>query len=168
GARARVTLATKIVPPFTPADIATAVTASQRRLHDVLDVLFVHRWDAQLEDPATLEALADLVRQGRVRALAASNFSAGQLTATVERQMQRGLAPFRLLQNIHNFAVRSIDAPMRAACARAGVAIVTYSPLGAGFLTGKHEERVQPGSRFDLMPAHQPIYFNDLARARLA
>ena len=45
---------------------------------------------------------------------------------------------------------------------------MTYSPLGAGFLTGKHQHGVQPGSRFDLVPGHQDVYFHDEAYRRLA
>ncbi|MEQ1853064.1 MAG: aldo/keto reductase, partial [Chthoniobacteraceae bacterium] len=48
------------------------------------------------------------------------------------------------------------------------IAIVTYSPLGAGFLTGKHQRGVAPGSRFDLVPGHQDVYFHESAYRRLA
>jgi aryl-alcohol dehydrogenase-like predicted oxidoreductase len=57
---------------------------------------------------------------------------------------------------------------MREICAQNEIAIVTYSPLGAGFLTGKHEAGVQPGSRFDIIPGHQDVYFNEQSRGRLA
>src|SRR5204862_2036273 len=46
--------------------------------------------------------------------------------------------------------------------------IVTYSPLGAGFLTSKHQRGVEPGSRFALIPGHQRIYFHEAAWRRLA
>jgi aryl-alcohol dehydrogenase-like predicted oxidoreductase len=47
------------------------------------------------------------------------------------------------------------------------VAIVTYSPLGAGYLTGKHRGGVQPGSRFDVAPGHRDVYFNPTCERRL-
>jgi aryl-alcohol dehydrogenase-like predicted oxidoreductase len=79
-----------------------------------------------------------------------------------------GVTQFKTLQNIHNVAVRSIDDPTRALCSRSAVAIVTYSPLGAGFLTGKHARGVEAGSRFDIIPGHQNVYFNETAQRRLA
>ena len=45
--------------------------------------------------------------------------------------------------------------------------MITYSPLGAGFLTGKHLQGVAPGRRFEVIPGHQSVYFNELAQQRL-
>ena len=73
-----------------------------------------------------------------------------------------------MLQNNHNLAVREVDAPLRELCAAQGVAIVTYSPLGGGFLTGKHRGGVEPGSRFAVVPGMQPVYFHAVAEQRLA
>jgi len=169
GQRERVTLATKVLPPYDSATIDAAVETSLRRLGvATIDVLFLHRWDATAEHELTLRAFDRLVCSGRVQRLGASNFTADQLGRTLALQTQLGLARFRALQNNHNFAVRDIDDALRAICAREKIAIITYSPLGAGFLTGKHQECVQPGSRFDLIPGHQGVYFHDLARQRLA
>ena len=161
-------VATKIYPPYTPEAMSAAVTASAARLGvDVIDVLYLHKWDAAAETPATLAALDQLVRTGRVRALGASNFTTAQLRTALALQTRLGLSPFRILQNNNNLAVREVDGPMRELCAAHGVAIVTYSPLGGGFLTGKHRGGVQPGSRFDVAPGHQPIYFTPVCEARL-
>lgn len=169
GTRASVVLATKILPPYQPAAIEAAVAASLARLGvEFVDVLFVHRWDQSIIQPATLRVLDRLVRDGRVRALGASNFSGKQLVDALAMQTAHGLTKFSVLQNIHNVAVRGFDAPTIALCAREAVAMIGYSPLGAGFLTGKHEQGVQPGTRFDLIPGHQNVYFNESARARLA
>ena len=169
GTRRRVTLATKILPPFSPASVDTAVSTSLQRLNvATIDQLFLHRWDPTAAEEATLRALDGWVSSGRVRTVGASNFSAPQLAATLALQTNFGVARFQVLQNIHNFAVRGIDEATRSLCTRHQIDIVTYSPLGAGFLTGKHEGGVQPGSRFDLIPGHQNVYFNDLARQRLA
>jgi 1-deoxyxylulose-5-phosphate synthase len=169
GARGKVVLATKILPPYSAAAIETSVSASLRRLGlPSVDVLFLHRWDESVVQPEVLQALHDLVADGRVGLLGASNFSAGQLERALDVQAERRLTPFRSLQTIHNFAVRSVDASTRDVCSHAQIAIVGYSPLGAGFLTGKHETGIQPGSRFDIIPGHQNVYFNDLAHDRLA
>jgi 1-deoxyxylulose-5-phosphate synthase len=166
--RGALTVATKIRPPYTPREIEDAVAASAGRLGvDTIDLLYLHKWDPAVETPATLSTLDDLVRTGRVRALGASNFDAAQLGAAHTLQTARGLSPFRFVQNNHNLAVRDVDEAMLALCRAHEIAIVTYSPLGAGFLTGKHRTGVQPGSRFAIVPGHQDIYFQPLAEKRL-
>jgi len=166
--RGRLTIATKMYPPYTPENITAAAAASATRLGlEMIDLFYLHKWDATVDTPGALAALDQLVRAGRVRALGASNFTAAQLAPLLERQKAEGLTPFRALQNNHNLAVREVDAQLRDLCVRHGLAIVTYSPLGAGFLTGKHRAGVQPGSRFALSPGHQEIYFNPEAQRRL-
>lgn len=163
------TVATKIYPPFTPEAIDAAVAASAARLGvATIDLLYLHKWDAAAETPATLRALDGLVRSGRVRALGVSNFTAAQLQTVLALQQQSGLAPFRALQNVNNLAVSEVGPEVRDLCTAREVAIITYSPLGAGFLTGKHRNGVQPGSRFDVAPGHQAIYFKPGPEGRLA
>ena len=82
GVRTRIRLATKILPPYEPSGIATAVDVSLRRLGvDYVDLLFLHRWETSVVDPSVLRAMDGVVRSGRVRALGASNFTAAQLAA---------------------------------------------------------------------------------------
>lgn len=166
---AALVVATKLLPPYTPENITASVAGSLARLGRAsLDLLFLHRWDASAETPAALTALDSLVRMGKVRALGGSNFSAEQLARVLQTQRDLGLTPLRVLQNNHNLAIRGVDTALQQLCATAGVAIMTFSPLGAGFLTGKHRAGVQPGSRFELIPGHQPLYFQDAAFRRLA
>ena len=162
-------VATKIYPPFTPEAIDIAVAASARRLGvEIIDLLYLHKWDPGAETPAALKGLDGLLKAGRVRSLGVSNFNAAQLRKVLDLQTALGLAPFRVLQNASNLALREVDAPLSDLCAAHGVAIVTYSPLGAGFLTGKHRGGVEPGSRFDVAPGHQDLYFNPVCERRLA
>lgn len=158
--RGRLTVATKIYPPFTLKAIDQAVAASAARLGvETIDLLYLHKWDAEAESPATLRALDQLVRAGRVRALGVSNFTAEQLKTVLALQGRLGLAAFRAVQNVNNLAVSEVDPVLQQLCAAHEVAIITYSPLGAGYLTGKHRGGVQPGSRFDVAPGHQAVYF---------
>ena len=162
------TLATKISPPYLPARIAEAVDGCLRRLRvPAIDLLFLHRWDATAESPATLAALDTLVRAGKVRMMGACNYSREELGTGLALQAQHGLESFRVAQNNHHLAVSDISPEFRKFCVESGIAIVTYSPLGAGFLTGKHRHGVQPGSRFDRVPGHQSIYFREAAIRRL-
>lgn len=114
-----------------------------------------------------LTTLDHLVRDGRVGTLGFSNVTAAQLEAVLERQHTQGLAPFRIVQNNHNLAVREANEALRDTCRRHGIAIVTYSPLAAGFLTGKHRHGAAPDTRFTIVPGHQKIYFHPEAFRRL-
>jgi aryl-alcohol dehydrogenase-like predicted oxidoreductase len=157
-----ITIATKILPPYSAETITSAIRASMERLAPApVDLLFLHRWDETATRPETLRALDALVQSGQVGAIGISNVTTAQLTPLLETQRSLGLARFAAVQNNNNFAVRDVDEPMRQACQEHGVAIVTYSPLGAGFLTGKYRATVPTGTRFDVIPGHQRVYFHD-------
>ena len=148
---ADITVATKILPPYDRMDI----TDSLRRLGvDHIDLLYLQQWhDTALKAADALEKLP-------VRRFGASNVTLDQL---------RDLGPrFSVIQNNHNLAVSDVSDALRDYCAAHEIAIVTYSPLGAGFLTGKHQNGVQAGSRFEIIPGHQQVYFHDSAYQRLA
>ena len=146
-----ITVATKILPPYDRIDI----TPSLRRLGvDQIDLLYLHQWhDKALRAGDALEKLP-------VKRFGASNVTLDQLRALGPR--------FRVIQNNHNLAVSDVTDALRDYCAANATAIVTYSPLGAGFLTGKHQNGVQAGSRFEIVPGHQNVYFHDAAYQRLA
>lgn len=163
-----IVISTKILPPFTPENLALSVGDSLRRLgSEGIDVLFLHRWDASLESVETLKALDGLLCSGKVRALGASNFTLEQLRDVISIQKNNGLAAFSYVQNNHNLAVSDIGAVFKQFCQLNNIEIITYSPLGAGFLTGKHQDGIYPGSRFDLITGHQNVYFNKKAQQRL-
>jgi aryl-alcohol dehydrogenase-like predicted oxidoreductase len=149
-----------MLPPYEPARIEEGVRSSLERLGvAAIDLLYLHRWDAMAESHAALAALHGLVRAGKVRMLGASNFTVSQLAAAVALQVQHGFEPFRVIQNNHNLAVGDVTPQLREFCAAREIAIVTYSPLGAGFLTGKHRRGISPGSRFALVPGASGYLF---------
>jgi 1-deoxyxylulose-5-phosphate synthase len=162
-------LASKLYPPYTPNSIIEGATACCDRLGvATIDLLYLHAWAESAHAPGVLIALDDLVRSGRVRAIGASNFTATQLATVIDQQAARNLARMRYLQNNNNLAVRDVHVNLRALCQDQGVNLITYSPLGAGFLTGKHLPGLQPGTRFAIAPGHQAIYFQPVAERRLA
>ena len=161
-------ISSKILPPYEPHRIAASVRESLQRLQvPAIDLLYLHRWDATAEEPPALAALEELVRSGSVRALGVSNYNQQQLATAVAFQRRHGWTPFTVLQNNHNLAVSDVSPSYREFCATNGIAIVTYSPLGAGFLTGKHRRGVEAGSRFDIVPGHQDVYFHESSWQRL-
>jgi 1-deoxyxylulose-5-phosphate synthase len=159
---------TKMWFPYTPALVEEAVPQSLERLGvDAIDIFYFHKWDEGVADPAVLAALQRFIEDGKIRALGASNFSAEQLERILKLQDQHGFARIQVLQNNNNFAIRHIDERLRQVCAREHIDIITFSPLGAGFLTGKHRKGVEPGSRFELVKNNPKIYFTDEAWRRL-
>ena len=164
-----VTVATKILPPYDPIHIAEAFGDSLIRLEgDAIDLLYLQRWDESAETLEGLAALDGLVQSGFVRAIGVSNYSFAQLEKALKLQEQYGLTKFSALQNNQNVAVSDVTPDLLRLCAVHNVAVVTYSPLAAGFLSGKHQQGVEPGPRFDVVPGHQDIHVRDEAYRRLA
>lgn len=168
GAAGHIIVASKILPPFDAGTVVAVVEQSLARLRmERIDVLFVHSWHPSIEDDSVLRALNDLVVAGKVRALGVSNFNAAQLGALLRRQVDGGLVPVSFIQNNQNYAVSHVDEALRQVCREFGVHIVTYSPLAAGFLTGKYRGAVGADVRFEIIPGHKDIYFNEASWGRL-
>lgn len=161
-------VATKLKPPYEPAQMLQCLHESLAHLGtDTIDLLYLHNWDQQVEDLQTLNCLEDFVRGGKVRSLGACNFNAVQLEKVLQLQLKNGWAPFSVAQNNHNLAVSDMSREWLQVCARHQIRVISYSPLGAGFLTGKYLDGVISGTRFDIIKGHQAIYFNDKAQRRL-
>jgi aryl-alcohol dehydrogenase-like predicted oxidoreductase len=145
-----------------PDRIVKACDASLRRLGtDVIDLYQVHAPDPDVPLEATLEALDGLVRAGKVRALGASNFPAWLLAWAVALQDREHWAPFVSLQPQYSLVERSIETEILPFCRAAGLGVIPWGPLGAGFLTGKYRrgERPPAGSRIaDADPTLEEAY----------
>jgi aryl-alcohol dehydrogenase-like predicted oxidoreductase len=130
--------------------IARACDASLRRLGiDVIDLYQVHAPDPEVAIEETLGALDALVRTGKVRALGASNFPAWLLAWAVAVQDREGLSPFVALQPQYSLVERTVEIELLPFCRAAGLGVLPWGPLGAGFLTGRYERDTEPpaGSR---------------------
>jgi aryl-alcohol dehydrogenase-like predicted oxidoreductase len=156
--RDEVVVATKVRfavsdPPgegLAPDRIRAACDASLGRLGtDVIDLYQVHAPDPATPLEETLEALDGLVRAGKVRALGASNYPAWLLAWAVGLQDRHGWAPFVSLQPQYSLVERSIEVEILPFCRAAGIGVIPWGPLGAGFLTGKYSRDAEPpqGSR---------------------
>ncbi len=155
----KVVLATKCVMPTGdgPNDkgasryhIVNAVEASLRRLQsDHIDLYQMHRWDDDTPLEETLRALDDLVRNGKVRYVGASNYMAWQLArANLLAEVHRW-SPFVSVQNHYHMFEREIENEVLPFCNAQKVGILPYFPLAGGFLTGKYKrgEKAPSGSR---------------------
>ena len=119
--------------------IFEAVHDSLRRLGtDYIDLYQVHFPDAVTPIEETMRALDDLVRQGLVRYIGCSNFTAWQVVEAQWVARTEHLTPFISAQNQYNLLERRIEAELVPACRKYGLGILPYFPLASGFLTGKY------------------------------
>ncbi|MEV6593870.1 aldo/keto reductase [Streptomyces acidicola] len=152
GNRSDVVIATKVSqhPDYqglTAANIKAAADASLRRLDtDYIDLYYTHFDKPEVPVEEIVGALDDLVKAGKVRAVAASNISPERLQASLDFSDREGLARYVALQPHYNLVSRSTyEGPLQDVAARAGLAAVPYFSLAMGFLTGKY----RPGTSVD-------------------
>ncbi|MFF5051712.1 aldo/keto reductase [Micromonospora sp. NPDC000663] len=136
--------------------LLNALDASLTRLGtDYLDLYQVHRpdWDTDIEE--TLGVLSDLVRAGKIRAFGCSTFPAHEIVDSHRVADARGLMRFRTEQPPYSLLARSIERDVLPVAERWGMGVLTWSPLGFGFLTGRYRRGVQPAAegRSALRPA---------------
>ena len=133
--------------------IMKAIEDSLRRLKtDHIDLYYVHWPDYDTPIEETLGALDDLVRQGKVRYIACSNFSAWQVCKALWVSERHDLARFDCIQPPYNLLTRDIEYELLPLCASEGIGVCVYNPLAAGLLSGKHDPNKGPseGTRFAL------------------
>ena len=133
-----------------PERIRAACDASLLRLGiERIDLYQVHAPDPGVALADTLEALDGLVRAGKVRALGASNFPGWLLAWAVAMQDREGWSPFVSLQPQYSLVERSAELELLPFCRAAGLGVLPWGPLGAGFLSGRYRrgEEPPPGTR---------------------
>ncbi|MEK5057410.1 aldo/keto reductase [Paenibacillus shunpengii] len=125
--------------------IYKAVDDSLRRLKtDYIDLYQVHRFDEETPLEETLRALDDLIHQGKVRYIGASNYAAWQLAKAHGISALHGLHRFESLQPEYSLISREIENEIIPFVQSEQVGVIVYSPLGRGVLTGKYKEGEAP------------------------
>jgi len=126
--------------------VFAAIEASLRRLGtDYIDLYQLHFPDAETPIEETLDALNDVVRQGKARYIGCSNFAAWQVIDANRIAQARGLSRFVTAQNHYNLLERAIRHELLPACTHAQVGVLPYFPLASGLLTGKYKRGQKPG-----------------------
>nr|WP_249019567.1 aldo/keto reductase [Conexibacter sp. S30A1] len=126
-------------PRGAPEYIRHACEGSLRRLQtDVIDLYWYHRPDGVTPIDQTLEALDELVRAGKVRAIGASNFSAAQIREADQVARAHGLTRFTAIQNEYSLLHREPEQEVLGLCDELELAFIPYYPLASGLLTGKY------------------------------
>jgi aryl-alcohol dehydrogenase-like predicted oxidoreductase len=125
--------------------IMSAIDASLRRLDmDHVDLYQIHRWDYRTPIEETMEALHDVVKAGKARYIGASSMYAWQFAKAQHVAERNGWTRFVSMQNHYNLLYREEEREMIPQCADHGVAVIPWSPLARGVLTGN---RTREGER---------------------
>lgn len=161
GNRAEVVVATKVgahpqYKGLAATTIKAAADASLSRLRtDYIDLYYIHFDDPSVPVEEIISALDQLVKDGKVRAIAASNLSAERLQESLDFSEREGLARYAVLQPHYNLVSRgTYEGELQDTASRAGLAAVPYYSLASGFLTGKYRSGTPgtpgtPGSSVD-------------------
>ncbi|MCX4701098.1 aldo/keto reductase [Streptomyces sp. NBC_01373] len=172
--RDEVVIATKFalsIPPDDPTRrvirndrpyIRQAVEASLKRLDvDVIDLYYMHRRDVNVPMEDTVAAMAELVREGKVKHLGLSEVTADELRTA------QSVHPIAALQSEWSLFSRDIEANVVPTARELGVTLVPYSPLGRGFLTGSFADADKDLTADDFR-RHQPRFTGENASANVA
>lgn len=150
GKRDKIVLATKVgieMGPdkkgLAPAYIRQAVEDSLRRLQaDTIDLYQAHRDDQETPLQATLETFDALIKEGKVRAIGASNYSAERLSEALKISGEQGLARYETLQPEYNLYDREeYESGLEQVAEEHGLGVINYYSLASGFLSGKYRTK---------------------------
>jgi aryl-alcohol dehydrogenase-like predicted oxidoreductase len=156
GNRDKVVLATKLGIEMAPGKkglsrvyMQTAVEDSLRRLQtDYIDLYQSHRDDPETPIEETLSAYADLVKQGKIREIGASNFAVDRLAESLRISTEKGLPRYQSLQPQYSLVERGeLEGPLEDLCLAEKVGVIGYYSLASGFLTGKYRSRADMEGR---------------------
>ena len=150
GNRAKVVIASKVGKEMGPNSnglsktyILQAVEDSLQRLQtDYIDLYQSHADDPDTPLEETLEAYDQLIRQGKVRAIGASNYNAQRLAQSLEVSEQTGYPRYESLQPLFNLYDRvDYEKELEPLCQEKGLGVISYFSLASGFLSGKYRSK---------------------------
>ncbi len=174
GVRDEITICTKVSSGGTAQNVKRAVEQSLDRLQvDRVEIYKAHSafQDAPYEE--YIGAMNEAVDAGQIDVIGCSNFRAGQLRDALGVSDRNGWARFQITQPPYSLARSNhpghldrieAEAEFFPLCIEEHVAVTPYSPLAAGFLAGKYtpdRSKFPKGTRFDVIPGHADIYFED-------
>jgi aryl-alcohol dehydrogenase-like predicted oxidoreductase len=161
GARSNVVLQTKTLAQRRN-DVTNSIQASLERMQtDRIDLYLLHKFSDDVPLAETMEPIADAMRSGAVGAPGCSILSFSQLQSALAASQLHGFPRFEVTQPMYSLLSREIEAEFLPLCRRENIGVTGYSPLGAGFLSGKYTATIPKGSRFDVIPAHVDLFFGE-------
>ena len=166
GCRDEITLCTKVGSGGSAENIKKSLERSLDHLGtDHVDIYKLHRYYDDVPISETLAAMSETVTDELTRVIGASNYSAKQVGSALEISRIHGLHKLEVLQLPYSLAAPDIERDLLPMSRRNGIAVTAYSPLAAGFLTGKYVQDPKQwprGSRYHIMPSHADQYFSKL------
>lgn len=175
GNRAKLVIATKVGSEMAPGRkglsrsyIRSAVDASLQRLQtDYIDLYQSHRDDPETPQQETLEVYQELIREGKVRAVGASNFTAARLREGLRMSAELGLPRYESLQPEYNLYNRAgYESELEPLCRKEEIGVIPYYGLASGFLTGKYRSDADFGK--SPRGGRMSAYLNERGRRILA
>ncbi len=165
GSRSEVILVSKVTSNFTRTHVWEALQASLERLQtNYLDVYMFHCFDPASPMEEALEVMDEVQKSGLVRCAGCSNFSGQQLNDALNLSKKLGLRRLEVTEAACSLAAREAEADLLPLCREQQIGFLGYSPLGAGFLSGKYSgdpNALPEGSRFHVIPGHMDVYFSE-------
>ena len=164
GCRGEITVMSKFNSGASADNIPRALSGSLARLDtDFVDIYLLHNPAPDVPVSETVEALSAEVDAGRVGVIGCSNHSPAQVREALDASDAGGHRRYGVLQTPYSLAWPDTEREALPLCQSEGIGVTAFSPLGAGFLTGKYtpDRNFPKGSRYHIMPAHADIYFTD-------
>ncbi len=159
GYRDRCFLATKVSHDYSPEAIRKSIDESLCKLDvEYVDLYQIHSWNAKYPVEASMEAMAELQEEGKVRFIGVSNFNADQM------QRASAIATFSSNQPAYNMLNRKIEEADIPYCEEHGIGILAHSPLGKGLLSGRY----RPGHEFPEDDERRDRFTGDTFAAQIA
>jgi len=126
-------------------NLTQALHGSLRRLKtDYIDIYFVHGFDVHTPLEETLRTLDNFIKQGKILYIGLSNFAAWQIEKAIRVIEKYNLTPIHALQPMYNLVKRQAEVEILPMAYDEGLGVMSYSPLGAGLLTGKYGLNKRP------------------------
>jgi 1-deoxyxylulose-5-phosphate synthase len=165
GMRKQIVLVSKVTTNFSRQHVREALEASLERLNtDHLDLYLFHSFDPKTPLEQALEAMNEVKQSGLTRSIGCSNFTGPQLRDALAASDRYGLPRLEATEAVCNLAIRTAEDDLLPLCTTETLGFLGYSPLAAGFLTGKYSgdrSSLPAGTRFDVIPGHADLYFNE-------
>ncbi len=145
------------------AAIIRAVEESLQRLQtDYLDIYYFHQPDYDVPVEESLETMQELVKAGKVRYPASSNYASWQVGQMLCLAQHKNYQPATIAQQMYNLVARGLEQEFVPMAQQLSVSIIGYNPLAGGLLTGKHHSAsITPGTRFDQNRMYQDRYWHE-------
>jgi aryl-alcohol dehydrogenase-like predicted oxidoreductase len=142
--------------------ILRAIDESLKRLQtSYLDIYYMHAPDHTVPVEESLETMESLIRDGKVRYIACSNYAGWEVVEMLWLAQQKGWHAPHISQPMYNLLARGIEQEYLPMCRKFGISSVVYNPLAGGLLTGKHRQDVfTQGTRFDNNKLYQDRYWH--------